>query len=215
LESEDYIQSIVSKDSTTPSISDYLVAFSGVSKSYCVGMVDMENSTKIAATLGNAKIAKYYQIFLNSMSKIASRFGGFVVKNIGDCLLFYFPESSKPNRKFGFLSCIECCLAMTEYHTTICQELSQEKLPGVNYRVSADYGSVIVMQANNSTPSDMIGPPVNMCSKINHAALTNGIVIGGDLFSMVKKFTDYRFKQVKGFSIGMKYSYPVYRIERR
>ena len=61
----------------------------------------------------------------------------------------------------------------------------------------------------------MIGPPVNMCSKINHAAPTNGTVIGGDLYSMVHKFDDYKFKEVKGFSLGFKHSYPVYEIHRR
>jgi len=30
--------------------SDYLVAFSGQSKSYCVGLIDMVDSTNIAAT---------------------------------------------------------------------------------------------------------------------------------------------------------------------
>jgi len=197
------------------SISDYLVAFSTNQKSYCVGLVDMENSTKMAANLGNARIARYYQIFLNSMSKILSRFGGFVIKNIGDSLLFYFPESSKPNRKFGFLSCIECCLTMTESHSSICNQLKMEKLPGVNFRVSADYGSVVLMETNNSPITDMIGPPVNMCSKINHAAKSNGAVIGGDLYSMVNRFTDYRFTEVRGFSLGYKYPYPIYQLSRR
>jgi len=39
------------------SSADYLVAFSGQTESYCVGMVDMVNSTKMAATLGNARIS--------------------------------------------------------------------------------------------------------------------------------------------------------------
>ena len=62
------------------SASDYLVAFSGQTEYYCIGMVDMVNSTKMASTLGTAKISRYYQIFLNSMSKILSRFGGFCSK---------------------------------------------------------------------------------------------------------------------------------------
>ena len=157
--------------------SDYLVAFSGNTQNYCVGLVDMVNSTKIAATIGNGKISTYYQIFLNSMSRILSRFGGFVIKNVGDCLVYYFPESLKSNRKYGFMSCLECSLAMIEYHDTICKRLDKEKLPYVDYRISADYGSVVLMKSNNSTAVDMIGPPVNMCSKINHAATKNNIAI--------------------------------------
>ncbi len=196
------------------SAADYMVAFSGNNDSCCIGLVDMVNSTKIAATLGNGKIARYYQIFLNSMSKIISRFGGQVIKNVGDCLLYYFPESSKSNRKYGFMSCLECSLSMIEYHDTICKVLKGEGLPCIDYRVSADYGSVVLMNSNVSSSVDMIGPPVNMCSKINHAAATNGVVIGGDLYSMVKTFEDYDFEDLKGFSLGFKYSYPLYHLSR-
>ena len=62
---------------------------------------------------------------------------------------------------------------------------------------------------------DMIGPPVNMCSKINRAAPINNAVIGGDLHSMVKKFSDYKFKEVKGFSLGFKHAYPIYNLNQK
>ncbi|MDH5665611.1 MAG: adenylate/guanylate cyclase domain-containing protein [Nitrosopumilus sp.] len=213
----DFLVSDDSADNSNQTMnpSDYLVAFSGQSKSYCVGLVDMVNSTKIAATIGNKKIPRYYQIFLNSMAKILARFGGFVIKNVGDCLIYYFPESSKSNKKYGFMSCLECSIAMIEYHDTICKRLAKEGLPPVDYRISADYGSVVLMKSNTSESLDMIGAPVNMCSKINYAATKNSSVIGGDLYCMVKKFDDYKFKEIKGFSIGLKHSYPVYEIQRK
>ncbi|MDH3502554.1 MAG: adenylate/guanylate cyclase domain-containing protein [Nitrosopumilus sp.] len=152
---------------------------------------------------------------LNSLSKILNRFGGVVIKNVGDCLVYYFPESSKSNRKFGFMACLESCLAMAEHHDDICKILNQNNLPCINYRISADYGSVVLMKSNNSDLIDMIGPPINMCSKINHAAQPNGVVVGGDLHSMVKHFDDYKFKEVKGFSIGFKHLYPVYEVYRK
>ncbi len=93
---------------------DYLVNFSDQTKSYCVGMVDMVNSTKITHQMSYEQITQYYTIFLNSMGKVLGRFGGVVIKNIGDSLLYYFPESSKPKRKYGFMSCIEDNLAIIE-----------------------------------------------------------------------------------------------------
>ena len=62
--------------------SDYLVSFSGHAESYCVGMVDIVNSTKITHQMSNEKIAQYYQIFLNSMGSVLGRFGGIVIKNL-------------------------------------------------------------------------------------------------------------------------------------
>ena len=212
---ENRVDNVSDVEQNTMSPSDYLVAFSGQTQSYCVGIVDMVNSTKMAATLGAAKISTYYQIFLNSMSRILSRYGGFVIKNIGDSLLFYFPESSKRNKKFGFMSCLECGLAMIESHDAVCNVLRQNNLPCVDYRVSADYGSVVLMKTNNSDSIDMLGPPINMCTKINHAAGTNGTVIGGDLYTMVKSFNDYKFNKVDEFSLGFKNTYPVYSVVRK
>ena len=193
--------------------SDYMVAFSGLSKSYCVGMVDMVNSTKISAGMNELEWCKYYEIFLNSMAQILPRFGGRVIKNQGDSLLYYFPESSK-GTKSGFIGAIESSLSMIEEHGTICENLKKQGLPCLNYRVSLDYGKVVIMNSNNSLSPDLIGPPVNMCAKINHQAATNGVVVGGDLYQNIKDFRDYRYSQKKGFSVGLKYSYPVYAVER-
>ncbi|MDH3313597.1 MAG: adenylate/guanylate cyclase domain-containing protein [Nitrosopumilus sp.] len=214
---EDFLVSDDSADNSNQTMnpSDYLVGFSGQNKSYCVVIVDMIGSTKIAATIGNERIPRYYQIFLNSMAKILARFGGFVIKNVGDCLIYYFPKSSKSNRKYGFMSCLECSLAMIDYHDKICKRMAKEGLPPVNYRISADYGSVVLMKSSTSESLDMIGAPINMCSKINYAATKNGSVIGGDLYRMIKKFDDYKFKEIKGLSIGLKHSYPVYEIQRK
>ena len=93
-------------DFLTMKIQDYVVGFSGRTSSYCVGTVDIIDSTKISARLSLEKSAKYYEIFLNTMARVLNRFGGMIVKNVGDSLLFYFPESSK-GRRYGFMTCLE------------------------------------------------------------------------------------------------------------
>ena len=195
--------------------SEYLVAFSSEPKMYCVGIVDMVNSTKISAQIGPSRVSRYYQLFLNSMSKILSRFGGFVIKNVGDCLVYYFPESGKIENKYGLTSCIECGLAMIESQKYISEQLIKEGLPKIDFRVSADFGSVLIMKSNVSDSLDMIGSPINICSKINHLAEKNQFVIGGDLCQLVKRFDDYLFKGNHDFSLGLKQPYPVYLVSRK
>lgn len=194
---------------------DYKVAFSGMSINYCVGLVDMIGSTKISANLHEREWCKYYEIFLNSMSKILQKYGGVTIKNGGDSLLYYFPESSKSYTKYGFISCLECNLAMCEEHGKISRIIQKERLPPLNYRVSSDFGKVVVMEPNALSPMDIIGPPVNMCAKINNRADRNRVVIGGDLYQMVKGNDDYSFKPIRGFSLGFKQDYPIYCMERR
>jgi len=195
--------------------SDYMVAFSGNRKTYCIGLVDIVNSTKATHNLNHEKLSIYYEIFLNSIAKILSRFGGFVIKNIGDSLLYYFPESSHDERKYGFMSCLESCLAIIEARESINNKLLEKGLSSINYRISADFGSVVLMKPNNSTSIDIIGTPVNICSKINRNAAVNGIIIGGDLYQIVKNFDDYEYKKIGDYSIGLKLSYPLYSVARK
>jgi hypothetical protein len=68
------------------------------------------------------------------------------------------------------------------------------------------------MNTTDSVAIDMIGPPVNMCTKINHCAKQNEFVIGGDLYEMVKKFNGYKFQQVPSCNVGFRHSYPVYSV---
>jgi len=197
---------------SSPSISDYLVAFSTRSQSYCVGYVDIVNSSKIAATLSPSNLSQYYEIFLNSMSKIIGKFGGRVIKNIGDCLLYYFPNSINGSEE-GLVNCIDCGLFMVNSQKWISDQMLSKKLPPLRYRISADYGTVILMNTSISSLIDLIGPSVNMCAKINRCAGSNEFVVGNDLRQAVKKLSSYNFGEIQGFDLGFKYPYPVYRVE--
>ena len=187
---------------------EYIVDIFPQSTNYAIGMIDMVNSTKITAQIGPIKTARYFQVFLNSMSKILSRYGGTVFKIGGDSLLFHFTDSDPG--KTGLVSCIECSLEMIRSQKYISQQLVSEGLPIIDFRVSADYGPVLLVKTSISEEFDMIGPPVNMCAKINRLAENNQLVIGGDLFQMVKHFKVYQFKEINDFSLGFKLSYPVY-----
>lgn len=203
------------KSSVTKSTSEYLVGFLTQTESYCVCCVDMVDSTKISAQLGLKKSSRYYQVFLNSMSRIITRFGGEVIKNIGDCLLYYFPSTKNANKNTDFVNCIEGNFAMLEAQGIISEMLKKEGLPKLNYRISADYGVVSLMKQSNSEEMDLIGPPVNIVSKINRMAIKNGMVVGGDFHEIVKGLSDYCFREVKACSSGLKFDYPVYSVSRK
>ncbi|HUT05513.1 MAG TPA: adenylate/guanylate cyclase domain-containing protein [Nitrosopumilaceae archaeon] len=194
----------------TPSTSDYLVTFSTRSQSYCVGYVDIVNSTKISASLSSEKMSQYYEIFLNSMSKIIEKFGGKVIKNIGDCLLYYFPSVN--SSEDGITNCLDSGVAMMGAQSVISEELALKKLPKLRYRISSDFGTVILMNTSLSNSVDLIGPPVNMCSKINRYAGDDEFVIGHDLHQISKKVCGYKFEEIQSCDVGFRYSYPVYKV---
>jgi class 3 adenylate cyclase len=149
------------------------------------------------------------------MSKIIIEFDGQIIKNVGDCLLFYFPKTSDLQNKEAITKSLECSLAMIGAHEFLCSQMRMDGLPCIDYRISMDYGYVIPMKSTDSNSVDLIGPAVNMCSKINRCAEKNGIVIGGDYYQIAKHLDIFSFKEIKGCPVGFKHSYPVYQVVRK
>ncbi|SRR5579875_123104 len=185
----------------------------GMSKNYCVGLVDVANSTVNTARIPSSKMGEYYGIFLNAMTTIVEEFGAKVIKNIGDSLLYYFPRTDYASDRDSFLDVLECSLAMVDSHDTLNCIMTERSLPRTDYRISADYG--IVTKSPTRGGEDLFGPTVNLCTKINGAAPPNGFVIGGDLFQLVKALRCYTFGVLGSYGLGLKFSYPVYTVQRR
>jgi CheY-like chemotaxis protein/class 3 adenylate cyclase len=192
------------------------ICFLAHSENYCVCFVDMVNSTKITAEISDRqKVRQYYSIFINTMAVLAKNYGAKIIKNAGDALIFYFPETSDPTNELVFNRAFECFTTMILAHDIINAKLHSENLPSVSYRISADYGRVEVATSTSSKSEDLFGSTMNICAKINSIAKPNGIVIGGDLHQLVTSFSfsnEYEFREVRGYSVGFKSAYPVYAV---
>ena len=209
--SQNRTQSIVSRVSSTV---DNVISFSGIPEYYCVGIVDMVNSTNITAKLPYSQACEYYSIFLNTVSAIVKEFGATAVKNIGDSLLYYFPKTSDSNNRHAFIEVLECGMTMVEANSIINEKMLENNLPDLNYRISADYGCVMMADFKTSFNKDIFGSPVNVCTKINPMALPNSMVIGGDMYQYVKDDKGYDFKEIRACIVGHKHQYPVYSVKR-
>src|ERR671922_901751 len=199
------------------------ICFLAHSQNYCVCFVDMVNSTKITAEISDRqKVRQYYSIFINTMAVLAKNYNAKIVKNAGDALIFYFPETSDPANELVFNRAFECFTTMILAHGIINAKLHSENLPSVSYRISADYGKVEVATSTSSKTEDLFGSTMNICAKINSMAKPNGIVIGGDLYQIIKSFSfvnnnGYGFSELRGggCSVGLNCRYPVYRVSSR
>jgi len=195
------------------------------SQDCCVCFVDIVDSTRITSSIDNPeKVRKYYGIFLNTMAAIARNFGAKVIKNVGDCLIFYYPETSDSSDKSSFKNVIEGCITMIEARDTINEKLHEDGLPSLSYRISADYGRVEVARSTTSEVDDLFGPTMNMCAKINSKASPNGLAIGDGLHKVVQSFSllssleedYYHFEEIVGSEDqqGEFNNYPVFALHR-
>jgi two-component system response regulator ChvI len=194
------------------------ICFLNRSNNYCVSVVDIVDSTAITIELNAKEVKAYYKIFLNAVATIAKNFGGEIIKNVGDALVFYYPQTSDDGNKDAFIDVLECSTALIAARDIINMKLHVEMLPPISYRVSADYGSVEIAASATSGTKDLFGSTMNICAKINSEAEPNGIVIGSNLYSIIKSLSyfqkEYQFKEIKQYCIG-KYLYPIYTVARR
>ncbi|MDE1763768.1 MAG: response regulator [Thaumarchaeota archaeon] len=192
------------------------ISFSS-SQNYCVGVVDIVNSTGLIAGMENSiKIRKFLSIFINSMALIVRNFDGTVIKNVGDSLLFYFPDTSNSDSKGIFKKVFECFAAMLDARPIVNTHLYQEGLPAVNYRISADYGRVEIARSRSSKQDDLFGSTVSLCTKINPMAQKNGIIIGEDLYRIIHSLkldkNGQKVMEAGAYSMGLKFAYSVYEV---
>ena len=192
---------------------DILLQFSDQSEKYCVGMIDIMNSTKICANLSDSQTSEFYQIFLNSIGSIVQKFGGTVVKNIGDALLFYFAVGEKDEKKV-LEQCLDCCLAMSDAHKDIVEKLRNKELPLLDYRISATYGIVRIAKTSTSSVNDIFGSTVNRCAKINRSAPANGIIIGQDFYNTIKDLKKFVFKRIESEVVSPEHGFTGYVVSR-
>ena len=183
-------------------------------KFFCVGIIDIVNSTKTVSKLSQRKSSRYYELFLNTMARSLNSFNTKILKTMGDSLLFYFPDTRYAERKFGFLSCLECGFVLKDAHSELNHYLENEDIPKINFRISFDYGNLTIMK-DREGKVDLVGPTINTCSKINSLCPINDMIIGGDLYQVVKKFNEYKFKEIGSYSIDLKHPYPVYSVKRK
>lgn len=186
-----------------------MICFEQISQNYCIGIVDIVNSTQIISRLSKDQACTFYSVFLNTVGHIVENNGGKVVKNTGDGILFYFPKLISRDNDLP----LKCGKKILEAIKTIDEIFIQKKISAIHYRVSLDYGPVMIAKYTTSSCKDVFGPTVNLCAKINHLAKPDQLVIGGDYYQVVKKSKIYKFNEISPFHSILKQDYSVYSVK--
>ena len=171
---------------------DSILHFSEQTKQYPVGIIDIVGSTKIVTNLSEKKMGDFFGIFINDISAIIKKFDGIVVKNIGDGLLFYFPDTveklhKNANQK-SVENAIKCGFEIINHHSIINKKLSKLGLPKLDYKISFSFGGIRIAKMSTSLIDDIFGLSINICSKINSLCPPNSIVITQKLYDEIDSF---------------------------
>ena len=167
-------------------IDEEQINFINFRQNYCVGFIDIVNSTQQTYKIKEfQKLAKFYAIFINSISTIIHQFDGKIVKSSGDGIFFYFPRTADPKNQKALKDVFDCAVCMVNSNKALNAELAQADLPLIDYRISMDYGLTEVALSANNNEVDLFGFVVNECAKMNRLSKKNGIVIGETLYELL------------------------------
>ena len=160
--------------------------------------VDLVGSTTMTLELPEDKLAIIISSFSQEMANLIKIHKGLTLKFVGDAVIGYFIAEENP-----LLACdnaVSCAKSMiTIIEKGINPILNQYDYPDLTVKIGLDYGqSIIVRYGNNPETShvDLMGPAMNIASKIQALARPNQILIGEDVYNRLHPSTQDLFKKI-------------------
>ena len=160
--------------------------------------VDLVGSTTMTLEMPEEKIAIIVSSFSQEMASVIRQHHGYVLKFVGDAVIGYF--IAEGNGLLAADNAVNCAKSMISIiQKGINPILNQYDYPDLMVKIGVDFGQNIVVRygadAENSHV-DLMGPAMNIASKIQNMAKPNQILIGNDVFQRLHPNSQKDFVQI-------------------
>jgi adenylate cyclase len=145
--------------------------------------VDMVGSTNLSMTIPVDKFVTLIRAFTYEMSLAVYRYGGFVLKYVGDAVIAFFPSIS--NKYVVCDRAVRCGISMlTIIKNGLNPILNQYDYPDLSAKIGIDEGENIIVQYGHEENSslDVLGYCMSVSSKMTSLTKSNNITIGDDVY---------------------------------
>lgn len=160
--------------------------------------VDLVGSTTMTLELPTEKLAIIISSFAQEMASVITLHHGYVLKFVGDAVIGYFVANDNP--LLAADNAVSCAKSMlTVIQKGINPILNQYDYPDLMVKIGADFGqSIVVRYGSNPDTShvDLMGPAMNIASKIQSFAKPNQILIGDDIYHRLHPSSQRSFKEI-------------------
>ena len=181
--------------------------------------VDLVGSTDITLSLPEEKVAIIISSFAQEMAEVIRQHDGYVLKFVGDAVIGYFIAEALP--LLAADNAVNCAKTMvTLVEKGLNPILNQYDYPELKIKIGMDYGKNIIVRYGadkEKSHVDILGPAMNIASKIQHVAEPNQILIGEDVYTRIHPSIQKSFEKVVWTKTKWKYHdretgklYPVY-----
>lgn len=148
--------------------------------------VDLVGSTTMTLEMPEEKIAIIISSFSQEMATVIRQHHGYVLKFVGDAVIGYFIGTNAAS--FAADNAVKCAKSMIPIITEgINPILMQYDYPDLMVKIGIDFGENIVVRYGADVKNshvDLMGPAMNIASKIQSMAKPNQILIGNDVYDL-------------------------------
>ena len=160
--------------------------------------VDLVGSTTMALEMPPEKIAIIISSFAQEMAAVIRQHHGYVLKFVGDAVIGYFVADS--NSLLTSDNAVSCAKSMnTVIQKGINPILNQYDYPDLMIKVGLDFGQNIIVRYGAdeiNSHVDLMGPAMNIASKIQNMAKANQILIGSDVYERLHPTLQEDFEKI-------------------
>ena len=174
----------------------FLSKYIGTTLKLVVLYVDLVGSTLMTRSLPVSRLATMIQAFTQEMSIIVSKFGGQVLKFVGDAVVAYFPLGA--SYSLAYNTAVDCSHSMIlVVQEAINPVISMHGYDELQIKIGLDTSehSVIQYIIDEKSYSDILGYGISMAAKLSALASSNEIIISHNIYmgmhsSLRKKFSE-------------------------
>ena len=160
--------------------------------------VDLVGSTTMTLEMPEEKIAIIVSSFSQEMAAVIRQHHGYVLKFVGDAVIGYFiGEGNGLLASDNAVSCAKSMISVIQ--KGINPILNQYDYPDLMVKIGVDFGQNIVVRYGadiENSHVDLMGPAMNIASKIQNQAKPNQILIGDDVFQRLHPNSQKDFTQI-------------------
>ena len=160
--------------------------------------VDLVGSTTMTLEMPSEKIAIIVGSFAQEMASVIRQHHGYVLKFVGDSVIGYF--DAEENGETASENAINCAKSMISViNKGINPILNQYDYPDLMVKIGVDFGQNIIVRYGADVKQshvDIIGPAMNIASKIQSMAKPDQILIGSDVYERLNSESQKNFSHV-------------------
>jgi adenylate cyclase len=174
----------------------FLSKYIGTTLKLVVLYVDLVGSTLMTRSLPVNRLATIMQAFTQEMSIIVSKFGGQVLKFVGDAVAAYFPLGA--SYSLAYNTAVDCSHSMIMIvQEAINPVISMHGYDELQLKIGLDTSehSVIQYIIDEKPYADILGYGISMAAKLSSLANSNEVIISHTVYmgmhsSLRKKFSE-------------------------